>query len=208
MRFGVKYKVEAYDRDGKKVASCSKTILRGEGSFVANFAKALYAHFAKTSVEITKTDGTTATYYEGYGAYSGYSDGVHPMFNLAGDNDDTYGIVVGSGSTAVSPNDYALESQIPHGTSAGQLDYEACEAEPVSISGNRSEFKLRRQFIEKSGNAITVREIGIYVRQFIRWNNSTKAKYPMMVARDVLSSPITVPAYGSLLVEYTIYVEA
>jgi hypothetical protein len=123
-----------------------------------------------------------------------------PITFNAGDNDDTYGIWVGSGSTPVSPSDYALASKIPHGTGAGQLDYDT-HMVVSSYSPTSSYVEIYRSFVNKSGSDVVVREVGLAAHSRDGYQG-IDSKF--LVARDVLPSPITVKPLGSLTVRYRI----
>ena len=75
-----------------------------------------------------------------------------------------YGLVVGSGTNAVTINDYALQTLIAHGVGAGQLSYGAMNFVAPAVAGSTKSFTLVRIFTNSSGSDITVNEIGIYVK--------------------------------------------
>lgn len=129
-------------------------------------------------------------------SYTYYS----PMAFSSGDNDDSYGIVVGSGSTPVSPDDYALASKIPHGTGAGQIDYNT-HTVTSSYSDTSSYIEISRSFTNRSGSDIIVREVGLIARSYHTYRN---VDIRVLVARDVLTNPIVVPNLSSLTVRYRI----
>jgi hypothetical protein len=115
--------------------------------------------------------------------------------------DTTAGIVVGSSDTPVSIGQYSLQSLINHGTGSGQLSYGATTVEPL-VKDTIWYFRVVRTFSNSSGATITVREIGLYVRL----GTITASPYytSVMFARDVPTSPITVPAGSTLTVRYII----
>jgi hypothetical protein len=59
------------------------------------------------------------------------------------------------------------------------------------------QFRVVRTFTNNSGATITVREVGL----FIQVNTPTKQ---VMLARDVITSPINVPAGSTLTMRYII----
>jgi hypothetical protein len=191
------------ERDGRQIhRGVSK-------SFLVNLAKILLVANsasvgATTTGTATDTSGASKTVIGEY-SFSGtyiWLGGV--LFGAYGPNDDdSFGIIVGSGSTPVSPTDYALASKIPHGTGSGQLDYEPSTV-TSSYSSTSSYIEIARSFINRSGADIVVREVGIVGRNY--WRNQagviTDAK--CLIARDVLPSPITVKPLGSLTVRYRI----
>lgn len=113
--------------------------------------------------------------------------------------DDDSGIVVGSGTTAVALNDNALGTQIAHGTGAGQLDHQAqSNPDDVATIDPYSEFQIIRGFINSSGGAITITEIGIYAQQY----DTTPAARTFCIVRDLVTSG-SVPDGGQATVTYT-----
>ncbi|MFQ5826625.1 MAG: hypothetical protein ACE5IA_04625 [Dehalococcoidia bacterium] len=111
--------------------------------------------------------------------------------------DDTIGVVVGSVATAVTMDDYKLDTQIAHGVGAGQLDHLANDViHPPSINGPTCYFLLTRVFINSSGGLVVVREIGIYARISSAGN--------ACIARDALTGVVNVPNGGSVTVIYSV----
>jgi hypothetical protein len=200
------------------VESDGKEVFRGESkSFLLNFCKVLYSMLATTgsatggvtgvisSATVTDTSGYSQTAYaEWYSPGSTTCGGGTPAGMNAPDNDDSFGIVVGSGSASVSPTDYRLVSKISHGTGSGQLDHDT-HATTTSFSSTSSYIELARTFVNRSSGDVVVREVGIMARSF--WKNSgsvigNDVKY--LIARDVLPSPVTVKPLGVLVVRYRI----
>jgi len=127
-----------------------------------------------------------------------------PLYADDSSNDDTYGIVVGTGTTAPTPQDYTLANKIPNGTSNGQLLYGSHSFNPssgsVAISGNTSSFKISRTFTNQSGTSITVSEVGIISSIY---NGSDSQDY-VLIIHDLLSSPITIANLSVLEITYTL----
>ena len=78
--------------------------------------------------------------------------------------DTTHGTVLGTGTNAVTIEDYALQTKINHGSAAGQLDYKAQGFTPYELVGSTAKFKTTRQLENLSGGTITVNEAAIYLR--------------------------------------------
>jgi hypothetical protein len=114
----------------------------------------------------------------------------------AGAGIDTYGILIGSSDTPVAIGQYILGSKIAHGTSSGQMSYGTTTVEALT-KDTTWQFRVVRTFTNNSGATITVRELGL----FIQVTNPTKQ---VMLARDVLPSPVTVPNGSTLTVRYII----
>jgi len=75
---------------------------------------------------------------------------------------DTRGLVVGTGTNAVTIADYALQTKIAHGISAGQLQYGSHTFIAPVTTGSNNDWYASRSFTNGSGGSITVNEIGIY----------------------------------------------
>jgi len=177
-------KVTVLDKDGKVIKEFKKKM----DSFVKNFHTMFIVGMAMNNgseeVSFIDTDGTPR---------SSLLTNVDFIDSLADDDDDTFGIQVGSGTTPVSLTDYKLDSKIPHGTGSGQLDYGACVVKETGDDYRT----VQRTFNNSSGGDVTVNEIGYVCRVTIETNT-----YYALLARDVISTT-TVPNGGSLVVEYT-----
>lgn len=112
-----------------------------------------------------------------------------------------YGIMVGTGTNAVTMGDYALQTQIAHGNGASQLYHEAVTFGIPATSGYTRYFDFWRSFANNSGGDITVNEIGLYIYP-------TSQSYYYMYLRDVLSSGITLSNGQALTVKYRITITA
>ena len=74
-------------------------------------------------------------------------------------NIDTYGIQIGTGTTAPTVSDYTIETQIAHGAGAGQMQYGAGSVQSATVSGAKMEMTITRAFVNASGGSITVKEV-------------------------------------------------
>jgi len=122
----------------------------------------------------------------------------------AGAGVDDFGILVGSGTLAFDFEQYALESQIMDGVGAGQFSYVEMEAPTVETVGTTKRATYRRFFNNNSGATITVGEIGLFCYAAYHRAGYCGALSRVMVARDVLATPIDVPDAGQLRVTYII----
>lgn len=102
------------------------------------------------------------------------------------------GIVVGTGTDAVTVNDYKLKTLIAHGVAAGQLQYSAMTFGAPAEDGTTSQFRLTRDFTNGTAATITVNEIGLDV---------IASGYYFLAIRDVIT-PIDVPVGEILTVNY------
>lgn len=114
---------------------------------------------------------------------------------------DTNGIVVGTGSTAVAVTDYALVTKIDDGSGSGQLLYQAVViSTSMTISDPDISFTIRRDFLNSSGDSITVNEVGIYLTGY----SAVGGDEPFMAVRDLISGGQAVADGENLRVTYTI----
>lgn len=195
------YLVEIRDPETKKI------YLRKRGeSFVENFIKILYAVlYAGSRSKITQFVGLDGALYsipdlfDAFSYYAGTKD--DPSYSP-----DSWGILVGTGATPVSPTDYRIESKIAHGTGLGQLSYGIMQYSYNGIitvnNVNYFELELFRTFTNQSGQDINVSETAIYVVH----KNSGGGLYIFMIARDVFT-PVVFPANQSRTVSYKIRVK-
>lgn len=109
----------------------------------------------------------------------------------------THGIIVGTGTTAPTIDNYAIETLIAHGVGAGQLQYSAVTFGAPASDATTSQFTITRNFANGSGAAITVNEIALYDK-----GNKLLDAYYFMVIRDVIAGGISVPNGQTLTVNY------
>jgi hypothetical protein len=96
---------------------------------------------------------------------------------------DTTGIVVGTGTNAVTISDYQLQTKILTGATAGKLNYALMlfpDAD-VTVDGSTVRYDFNRTFTNSSGGDITIQEVGLYA------NNS----YYFMLDRTLFVKTIT-----------------
>jgi hypothetical protein len=188
--------------DGKHLYTCaSKSLLQNFGKLLCRMLGSPGTGATSTSTTVTDTVGSPQTVYCEMASNTAANFYASPLAMNAADNDDTYGIVVGSGTATVTPTDYSLASKIPHGTGSGQLDYGVHTA-TESYTGASSYCEISRSFTNVSGAEITVREVGLIARNRYFYPTSVDVKF--LIARDVLPSPVRVKNLGSLTVRYRI----
>ena len=117
----------------------------------------------------------------------------------AASGDVTFGIIVGTGTNAVTIADYKLQTPVAHGSGAGQLQYSAMTFGAPASDATTSQFTLTRNFANASGGTITVTEVGLYVKGY-KYSNT----YYFMTLRDVIGGGIAVPNGQTLTVNYRI----
>lgn len=121
--------------------------------------------------------------------------------------DDTYGIVAGTGTTAPTISDYALETQIADGVGAGELQYGDVAFGVPASNATFSHFTVTRDFSNASGAQITVNEIGLYVKvlrgsMYVAVGGGRDITSIHMTIRDVIAGGIDIPNGETLTVNY------
>jgi len=192
MKYEIKLKAVVKDRNGKIISENEQKC----NTFVKNFLLLLNAAFRLSYSTVVDTGGTAQNagakyYYSEWGHYSYSLCGIGGWAPSAGEGDDSFGIVIGTGDTPVTADDYNLESKIAHGTGAGQLSYGAVTLyDPDIVDSNKTRQRIMRSFTNNSGADITVKEIGLIVK-------TSGDDYLVMVLRDVIVAT-TVPDGGTL----------
>jgi len=171
-------------------------------------AMGYYGVYASTSV-IDPTGATQTIYIEWYGNANAAGGGVVCAAKAPG-SDDSYGIVVGSGSTTLTLDQYTLATKISHGTGSGQLSYGISTFDDLGLDMTVSppvyRFRLLRTFTNNTSAPININEVGIIGRSYWKFTSVAQdIKY--MISRDVLPTTYTVPAGGTATVAITIEVE-
>lgn len=195
------YRVLVKDKNGKLV---KKTRWRKSKSYTIAFLKHIDVFFnhiyntVGTTVSIIDI-GNVARDVRAWTTIDGASGKY--MTVLSPDNSSSYGIQVGSGVTAPTNVDYALETQIAHGVGAGQLDYGAHSRTAAGVVGANVDFIISRAFYNGSGGNVGVNEIGMAcaTAEYNTWT----ARYFLLI-RDVLPSTVTVADTQTLTVQYTL----
>jgi hypothetical protein len=209
---------EVRDKNGKILSvhrQKSKSLLK-------NFAKilrtmlvpAIPTAVGSSTVSLTDTGGATRTFTGAYlvntGATSSVYVGLYPLNAGAPTGNDAYGIQVGTGTGAVSRDDYQLGYKILNGTGSGQLSYGAMTIEDTDGTPPDTTFRLIRTFTNNTSSSITVYEIGLVIANSLIPVTSTisPTTYYFLIARDLLTTPQTVPAGATLTVRYIFKVTA
>jgi len=182
-------KIKVIDGNGK----CTYYRRYRSRSFVANFLRTIFTNLSGQQINNVNTSG---------GSYSiDYNDVITV---IDGSNDDSYGILIGKGTSAPSIIDYNLSQVISNGAGVGQMQYGA-----VSVTGavtnastNSGYITVTRTFTNNSGSSITVSEVGL-----VAWSgNNFQTNQYYLILHDLLPSPITVPNGSSLSISYEIQV--
>jgi hypothetical protein len=115
-------------------------------------------------------------------------------------NSATHGILVGTGTSVFSAEDYKLQTLIAHGNSALQLFYGAMTYPVQVYAGTTWTNTLTRLFNNNSGGGIIVAEVGIYHRQYVY----SVGNIVFCIERTKLGAAVTVPNGAQLTVHYDI----
>ncbi|HNW88147.1 MAG TPA: hypothetical protein PKN48_00660 [Bacteroidales bacterium] len=111
---------------------------------------------------------------------------------------DARGIVVGSDDGTGEPHaitNYRLGTLVQNGATSGKLTYDKYTTRKlVSQEGDNIVLELSRRFLNESGGAIDIKEIGIYATLI----------YQACIVRDILPSTITLSPGQTLTVTYKI----
>jgi hypothetical protein len=165
----------------------------------------------KSATVVDQTGANATAYIEWYGTNGWYYTGGVVFGANAPDDDDTYGIIVGSGTTPLALDQYALVSKIAHGTGTGQLDYGVSSYTELGLDMGVSppvyRFRLLRTFANLTGASININEVGIAVRCYWAEQSLTRCNVKFIIARDVLPTSYPIPAGGTATVTVTVEVE-
>ena len=177
------YDYEIKNQEGKLI---KKQKLIESKSFVKAFIQALAEAFGNMSVSIIDTSNTVCTVSPSSGFVWNASSAAGTIVN---------GLVVGTGTNAVTIDDYKLQTLIAHGSTTGKLQYGASTVSLPSFTTTVGSIILTRVFSNNSSGSITINEIGIYN---IMGNN-----YYFCIARDI-PTPIILAIGEQLTLNYTI----
>jgi hypothetical protein len=181
-------------------------------SFVGNFYKHIYNQLFKSTLyqnaSVTQRSVNAYTDNSIKNVNGESANLYHALLNSqsASAGDDTLGIVVGSGSTAVTLNDYNLVSKIPHGTTAGRLSYGAMPSTnitPINTTlSNSWYYSITRSFSNQSTSNVGIYEVGFIAYIFNGFaGNFVSEKF--LITRDVLQTPIILAPNESTIIKYT-----
>ena len=175
-------------------------------SFVIQFQQFMEVYLAHNTssnahvISILDTGNTARSEPNTQGAASGsyafaYTTGVE-----APSTTTTYGIQIGTGTTAPTNTDYTIETLIANGVGAGKMTYGACGVCSAAVVGSNVDLTITRAFSNSSGGTITIREITLVgdCTQGI----SMSTYYHFLLARDAVNQAVT--NGQSCVVTYTI----
>jgi len=193
------YDVEVRDKNGKLVSKC-----KGKNdAFVKNYIRMLRTMLlctdalADVKVSLPNTSNVPTDFE------CNRTAGM-TLIQLAGNSGSTveaFGVRIGTSDTAFGRDQYELIARIVHGTGAGQMLYGATTVEDYTDEDSVTRFRIIRAFTNSSGGAITVKEIGIAICNFV-----AGAKRYFLIARDVLPSPQVVPDGNTITIRYRLFI--
>jgi len=185
------YRILKHDPDGRLVKD---TGLMVSHSYVIQFHELMRAFLGETDVNATDVTGAESVLVDLSDTAATKGTAGAPAL------DDTYGIVVGTndGPTAEDNENYKLDTKILHSAvgAADKLNYQAVTFVTPTVVGPNVEFVISRPFLNETGVTITVKEIGIIVK------NTIDSKYHLIL-RDVVSDE-PVDDAETLTVAYTL----
>jgi hypothetical protein len=193
---GLALELTVRDKRGKVT---EHRVLKSE-SFVRQFLELLYVQMTYQPDGIMSVRDTTNNLRDVKSYLSTGTANINVIFDMAAvANDTNYGILVGTGNTAPTINDYMIETLIAHGVGAGQLQYGLVAFGAPASDATTSQITVTRDFANGSGGAITVNEIGLVCRA--PYGPATSIEY-FLIVRDVIGGGINVPNGQTLTVNY------
>lgn len=177
------YELIVKDKDGKLLSH----VKQPARSWLKQWSQLIYGGMSGVAQSVLDTNGVSRV-----------QSVTYDLLNIAGlAGNANLGVVVGTGIDPVTINDYRLQSQVAHGTGAGQLAHQATEIiYPPSVSGSECYFQVKRIFVNGSGGLVLVNEIGVY--------GAITSAYPACIIRDVLVGTVNIPDGGSMTVIYRV----
>jgi hypothetical protein len=148
----------------------------------------------KGLLPINYTDGNT--YYLSFPTSSAFPANSNVYFTTS---TSSSGIILGSGTTAPTENDYRLESQFTSSMSA------SVQSTLMLDENDNPETIFTITVTNQKNTAVTVAEVGLVESlSASRSFNSSPSYFAFLLDRTVLDTPVTIPAGGYAVIEYTI----
>jgi hypothetical protein len=184
-------------------------VARKSKSFLIAFCGLMARNWCQANDTLTDTGGNSQThnqhqdafYCSGAAGYGVVRDEIDNAWDL---NADRLGVVIGSGTGTVVPNDTALGTQIRSGEKSGTILYCGTSIYGLTIDAgaDTGSFKILGLFHNVSGGSIDVKEVGVYCA-----GDRTAQTYPNIHNYCILRDNISTVALADeefLEVEYTI----
>jgi len=198
----LEYEIIVKNKDNEII----KEIRKPAKSFVKNFMIGLRACFLGQNLTATTVEGTSApiiqldvTMHRGL---------LTCAFNILTSlfNDDSYGVVIGSGNAPVSINDTKLSNQIKNGVLINEILYITNTTVTNTFSSTSSKTYIHRAFLNQSGGTITINEMGVYGlggRTVTGVSHGMTNYNTFLIIRDVIT-PITLHHHDQIEIKYII----
>ena len=175
----------------------------------ANFIALLlpYNYFSQIngSITITNIGGGTCS-YQPQSNVNSYNI-IYPNSNVSYTPPGYLAMIqLGSGQQSNPFSATSLAAPIANGTGTGQLVYGSLlSASNVVASGSSAYFHISQLYSNSTPNTITITEVGVVVQIYTcsAARSSPTNCGQVLVWYDVLSSPISIPAGGTILLYYT-----
>lgn len=195
-----------------KITKQNVTIINQRSkSFVIGFVGLLARQLAVTNVVVQATNGDNETGAITANAFRCISAGGYGLQrslayggSIVYEDTDQRGVVIGSGTATVAPDDYGLATQIRSGEKTGTILYCGTSVHGLTTedTGDTGEFKILGIFKNVSGGSIDVKEVGVYAA-----GDCAYFVYPNLFNYCILRDNITTISLADgeyLEVEYTI----
>ena len=174
-------------------------------NFIALLLPYNYYSQINGSLTITNIGGGTCSYYPqpNVNAYNIIYPNANVSYTPPG---YLVMIQVGSGSQSNPFSATKLAAPIANGSGTGQLLYGSVSiANGIVASGSSAYFQISQSYTNATSGTITITEVGIVVQVYTcsAAKSSPTNCGQVLVWYDVLSSTISVPANGTLVIYYT-----
>jgi hypothetical protein len=160
---------------------------------VGNFIKLQRSAITLSEEDVVDISGVTRSLASSYTVVD--DGGVTVTGNLgwdanADENDGDFGIVVGVGDDATTIDTYALETKIDQGSDSGELIHSDCTIGSITDSAGVLVLPIFRSFSNLYDVNTIVSEVALYVKM--------PSDDIICIVHDILTTPITLPLYGTL----------
>ena len=166
----------------------------GSGGLLSNFAKQLHNGLGGSATPNMKSliDTNVATSNETAVFRMAGPSGFNKHGGAEG---QLYGIQVGTGTTGVVTDDYALETRVPHGTANGELFYYGTLVDNYRVVGNQVLFDVVRMIENKGATSVVITETGLYGVRAILTELTCYARNKLAVTHTIASGEIAKLVY-------------
>jgi hypothetical protein len=193
------------DSTGKVIKVHKQRSHSPTANFIGLLLPLAWFNVNNSSYTITNIAGSTCSYKPGMGGSP--QDISYPNNNSTANNPSYLAMIqVGSGSQSNPSSATKLAAPIPNGSGPGQLFYGSVSIpDTVIVSGSSAYFYISQAYYNQSGATITITEVGIVLQLYIQTYTNTASTNcgQILVWYDVLSSAISIPNGGTLVIYYT-----